>query len=98
MQLIAFQWIGLSQHFVKHCNTINANGVIFAPYYGAGKRKASNNGALERIDGESGAKAFIPLYTTTASSPGTTIDSTYYANRVSKLPSYNRTNIPTALG
>src|SRR5215472_11309625 len=71
--LITFQWNGLRQRSAKQCNIISANGVIFAPSYGAGKRKAGNNGTPERYYGQNDAtSASVKPHPTTVGCPTTT--------------------------
>src|SRR6266699_674437 len=43
MLSITIQKSGSKLHFEKHCSIINVNGVILAPFSGAGKRKAGNS-------------------------------------------------------
>src|SRR5215472_3443784 len=76
MQLITFQWNGLRQRSAKQCNITSANGVIFAPFYGAGKRKAGNNGTPERHYGQNDATAHVESHTTTTSLSGTACGAT----------------------
>src|SRR5438045_3086797 len=68
---ITFQWNGLRLRSAKQCNIISVNGVIFAPFYGAGKRKAGNNGTPERDYGRSDASASVKPHATTTPLSGT---------------------------
>src|SRR6266568_3630988 len=57
MRLISIRLNGLKQHFAKLYNIIKENGLIFAPSYGAGKRKAGSHGTPEQYFRKNDASA-----------------------------------------
>src|SRR6476620_5305216 len=71
MQPITTHRIGSRLLFAKLYIKTSANGVIFAPYLGAGKRKVDNNGSPERHSIECASTSASKIATHTASVHGT---------------------------